>query len=159
MSISTRVSAYLDAQNIDYDTLSHAHSDSSVGSAISAKISPNTIAKAVVLEDHEGHNLMAVLPANHKVSLHKLGDQLDLKLHLVDETQLCKMFHDCALGAVPAIGQAYNMNLVYDETLDQLGDIYLEAGDHETLIHLTNEQFSKLMINARHSRFGREMFH
>ena len=57
------------------------------------------------------------------------------------------------------MGQAYNMNAIYDEELGRLKDIYLEAGDHETLIHLNREQFDKLMINTMHSNFSSEELH
>ncbi len=159
MSIATRMGAYLDAQNIRYDIVNHTHSNSSLGTAIAAHISPRSIAKAVVLEDHEGHHLMAVLPANHKINLEKLRGQLEIDLRLVNEKQVYKMFSDCDPGAIPALGQAYNMNSIYDEVLDGLGDVYLEAGDHETLVHLTNEQFGKLMKDTKHSRFSGEVLH
>lgn len=159
MSISARVATYLDAENIKYDTIHHTHTSTSIGSAITAHIQPKTIAKAVVLEDHESRHLMAVLPANYKVSLHKLNDKLDADLHLVNEEQVYQMFSDCDPGAVPAVGQAYNMNTIYDEALDQLDDVYLEAGDHETLIHLNKTQFGKLMTNTKHSRFSSESYY
>ncbi len=159
MSISTRVGAYLDAQSIRYDIVNHAHSDSSLGAAISAKILPERIAKGVMLEDHEGHHWMAVLPANHKIHLHELQGQLSADLHLIDEAQVYQMFSDCDPGAVPAVAQAYNINAIYDEALANLDDIYLEGGDHETLIHLTGDQFGKLMKDTRHSRFSGAAFH
>ena len=60
---------------------------------------------------------------------------------------------------MPAIGQAYNINTIYDEALDQLDDVYLEAGDHETLIHLNKAQFGKLMTDTKHSRFSSESYY
>ena len=160
MSISTCVSSYLESQNISYKVVSHAHSNSSISTANAAHIPAERIAKAVVLEDDEGRRLMAVLPANYKISLHMLRDQLKvLDLHVVNESQVYKMFNDCEPGAIPAIGQAFNLHTVYDESLDNLVDIYLEAGDHETLIHLTHNQFEKLMGNIKHSRFSGEVVH
>jgi Ala-tRNA(Pro) deacylase len=153
MSIATRIVNYLDEQDIKYDTINHTHTNTSAGTARMADIPLETIAKAVVLEDHDSRHLMAILPADHKVSLHKLNQKLDLNLHLADEQQVYKMFSDCDHGAVPAIGQAYNMNSIYDEALDQLDDVYFEAGDHETLIHLTKMQFGRLMNNTKHSQF------
>lgn len=160
MSISTRVSTYLDAKDIRYETVNHAHSNSSLSTAMAAHVSPEEIAKAVVLEDDEGRRIMAVLPANYKISLPKLRDQLNLsELHTIDESQVYQMFNDCEPGAVPAIGQAYSLNMVYDDALSLLLDIYLEAGDHETLIHLTHKQFEKLMGTTKHSSFSGEVFH
>lgn len=154
MSISTRVANFLDEQDIEYDTLNHPHASTTTNAAIAAHILPNSVAKAVVLEDHDNHHLMAILPADHKLSLHKLNRKMDTELHLVDENRVYQIFNDCDPGAVPAVGQAYNMNAVYDEVLDQLDDVYLEAGDHETFIHLNKAQFGKLMENTQRSRFS-----
>ncbi|HEB27461.1 MAG TPA: YbaK/EbsC family protein [Porticoccus sp.] len=159
MSISARITSYLDEQDIKYDTINHLHTNTAAGTALTAHIPPNSMAKAVVLEDHDSRHLMAILPADHKVSLHKLNDTLGLDLHLVDEEQVYHMFSDCDQGAVPGIGQAYNMNSIYDEALDQLDDVYFEAGDHETLIHLNKAQFGKLMSNSKHSRFSSEIYY
>lgn len=159
MSITTRIDAYLTAQDIHFDTLKHAYSNSSLGTSIAANITPDMIAKAVLLQDHEGRHLLAVLPADHKLNLQKLGDHMDLDFQLVSERQVYRTFADCAPGAVPAVGQAYNMNSIYDESLQGLEDIYLEAGDHKTLIHLTGEQFSKLMSKTKHSRFSERVLH
>lgn len=160
MSISNRVSNYLENKDILFDTVSHDYANSAVGSAIAAQIPPENIAKAVILEDDERRRLMAILPANYKVQLHKLRDQMQvLDLHIVPEQEVYRMFHDCDPGAVPAVGQAYNMITVYDDRLREMSDVYFEAGDHTTLIHLTDDQFEKLMQNARHNRFSGKVFH
>ncbi len=160
MSISARVSHYLDTQDIHFDTVSHDYANSTIGAANAAHISPDQVAKAVVLQDDERRHLMAILPANHKINLHKLRDQMHvMDFHLLDEKEVYELFNDCDPGAVPAIGKAYNMNSIYDDTLSHQTDIYLEAGDHETLIHLTKDQFAKLMSGTQHSRFSGEVFH
>jgi len=160
MSISTRVSSYLDKKAIQYDVISHEHSNSSLSSALTAHVPVKNVAKAVILEDNIGRRLMALLPANYKINLHTLRNQLDvMDLHIVNEEQVYKMFHGCEPGAVPAVGQAFNLNTVYDDSLDQMIDLYLEAGDHETLIHLSHKQFKKLMVNTKHSQFSTQIFH
>lgn len=159
MSISTRVANFLDEQNIEYDTLNHPHANTTADAALAAHIPPKSVAKAVVLEDHDNRHLMAILPADHKLSLHKLNHKMDTELHLVDESRVYQMFSDCDPGAVPAISQAYNMNAIYDDALDRLDDVYFEAGDHKTFIHLNKAQFGKLMENTKHSRFSSEAYY
>jgi len=160
MTISTRVADYLKSKDIHFDTVNHEYTNSSVGAAIETHLAPKNIAKAVVLEDDEGRHLMAIIPAHHKISLHKLRDQMHvMDLHLVDEKQVYELFSDCDPGAVPAIGPAYNMKSVYDDALSYQADIYFEAGDHKTLIHLTNDQFNKLMADTQHGRFSGQIFH
>ncbi|WNO10137.1 YbaK/EbsC family protein [Teredinibacter sp. KSP-S5-2] len=159
MTISKRVSDYLDANNIQYDTLDHYYTHSAYASALAAHIPAKTIVKAVIFEDHEGHHLMAILPADAKVSVSKLEESLSKGLHLVDEEHIYAMFNDCEPGAIPAIGQAYNMNIVCEQDLDKLNDVYIEAGDHETLLHLSQEAFQKLMKNIKHIHFSQRTYH
>ncbi len=159
MSISARVGEYLDAQQIKYDVINHYKTSSSMDSARSAQISPMKLAKAVILEDHEGHHMMAVLPSINKIRFHRLSEDLNRDFHLISEHKVYEMFKDCQPGAIPPVGRAYNMDSVCDELLDQQKDVFLEAGDHKTLIHLKQEEFRKLMADARHGRFSGEVYH
>ncbi len=68
MTIAARVNRYLEREAIDYDIISHYQSTSSIDSAIASKVPIHHLAKAVLLEDHEGRRLMAVLPADTKIS-------------------------------------------------------------------------------------------
>lgn len=154
MSMTTRVDDYLNRQHINYTAITHLHSNSSYGSAITAQIPPMNIAKAIILQDHESRHLMAILSADRKINIEDLSDRLHLRLHLLEEQQVYALFTDCEQGAVPAFSQAYYMNAVYDRPLSGLADIYLEAGDHETLIHLDQQQFAKLMKNTMYTDFS-----
>lgn len=66
MTIATRLDQYLTDHNIHFQTVNHSHSHSSLQSGVSAGIPLMNLAKAVILEDHEGHHMMAVLPATIK---------------------------------------------------------------------------------------------
>ena len=78
---------------------------------------------------------------------------------LVKEKYIANMFNDCDFGAIPPIGQVYNMSVVYDDKLEELDHVYIEAGDHESLIRLSKTDFIQLMKFARHTRFSREVYH
>ncbi|WED24320.1 YbaK/EbsC family protein [Vibrio sp. JC009] len=159
MAVSDRIDRYMGEHHISYQTLTHRHSNSSLHSAFVASIPPMSLAKAVVLEDHEGRHLMAVLPSNSKISLSVLNEAYNATYHLVKEQEVYKLFEDCDRGAVPPIGSAYHMSVVCDEHLAQLDNVYLESGDHETLIKLDNQAFRKLMTHCRYLRFSSEVFH
>lgn len=156
MSISARISTFLDKQGVNYHTIKHHHSKSSVGSALAAQIPLHKLAKGVVLEDHQGKKMIAILPTDYKVSLQLLNERFNAKFHLLQEQEVYPLFDDCDLGAVPPIGEAYHINAIYDDVLLQEPDIYLEAGDHETLIHLDKQEFIKLMERSQHTRFSRQ---
>ena len=44
--------------------------------------------------------------------------------------------------------------MIVDDSIQEQPDVYLEGGDHTTLIHISQAQFSRLMSGARHGRFS-----
>jgi len=106
------------------------------------------------MEDDQGY-IMVVLPSNRQVNLGELHRQLNRNLGLATESELSRLFKDCEVGALPAIGPAYGMETVVDDTLAEQADIYFEAGDHEQLIHVSSETFQSLLgEKTRHGCFS-----
>ncbi len=154
MGVAIRVSDYLDSLGVRYQLIPHGHSQSAMQSAISAGVSAKQTAKSVVLEDHEGRRIMAVVPAANRLILKKLSEQLGRELHLIPENQFKQTFGDCELGAVPAVGDPYNIQAVYDDQLANETQVFLEAGDHEHLLRLSKEAFHAVVANHQHGRFS-----
>jgi Ala-tRNA(Pro) deacylase len=159
MATQNRVTHYLDEEHIHYGIVPHPHSKSSIGTAISAEIPMHQIAKAVILEDHEGKHIMAIVPADYRVSLSMISEELNRSFKLAKEAEVYQMFTDCDSGAVPPVPNAYYLEAVYDEALCTEQELYLESGDHETLIQINREDFMRLMASYKHSRFSRKVFH
>lgn len=154
-----RLQDYLLEQDIPFDLLTHQPSESSLGTAMAARIPMIQLAKAVMLEDHESKRLMAILPASYKISIHRLNNEFHRKFHLIKESALGGMFEDCEPGAVPPGAQAYHLDMIFDDVLSKQPDIYLEAGDHQTLIHLNHDAFIRFVTHAKHGRFSRQIYH
>ena len=75
-------------------------------------------------------------------------------LSLADEDEIGRMFPDCELGAVPPVGDPYGLPVMVDDALAVQPDIYFEAGDHLSLLHVSGEQFADLMQDVQHGRFS-----
>jgi Ala-tRNA(Pro) deacylase len=150
MAIATTLMSYLDEHSVEYDTLEHAHTDTAMDSAKSAHIPPYQMAKAVVLEDEDGY-IVSVLPSNNRLNLGWVSEELERDLKLATEPELKKLFSDCATGAIPALSEAYGLKVIWDDQLKHASDIYIEAGDHEHLIHLRGDDFKQLMESLPHS--------
>ncbi len=144
MGISRKLKEYLERNNVEYRLLAHTRSHSSAESALSAQIPPHQLAKAVVLEDEQGY-IVGVLPSNNQIELDWVNETLGRHLNLASEGDLSDIFNDCDLGAVPALGDAYGLKLIWDDQLRHASDIYIEAGDHEHLVHIRGEDFNALM--------------
>jgi Ala-tRNA(Pro) deacylase len=150
MTISARVDSYLKDHSINYQIVNHHYSEGAYNTAVAAHIPTKKLAKAVLLIDHDGKHLLAILPSSNILSIKELSEKLDRELQFVQEQDLGVFFTDCAFGAIPAVGQAYNISVIWDDHLKDEPDIYIEGGDHEALIHMDKEDFMKLMADQPH---------
>lgn len=153
MAIASTVREFLEQKGIDYGVVSHPHTTSSLQTAESAHIDGARIAKGVVLKDENGY-LLAILPATRTLDLGLLENQIARRMALAAEQELRSLFPDCQLGAVPALGQAYGLKTLVEESLLSQPEIYFEAGNHEELIHVRESQFEKLMQGSQYQYFS-----
>jgi len=152
MAIAPILQKHLD-RNVTYEVLTHDPTMSSTRTAQACHVSGDRLAKAIVLR-HNGGYLLAVLPATHHVSLADLKTQISDDVDLANEEEIRKLFPDCALGAIPPVGECYELDVIVDDSIQAQPDVYLEGGDHTTLVHLDQAQFARLMAEARHGRFS-----
>jgi Ala-tRNA(Pro) deacylase len=150
MAIASTLKNFLDENGIGYDMVEHPRTESAVDSAKSAHIPPHQMAKAVVLEDDNGF-IVSVLPSSNRLNLGWVNEELERNLRLATEPELKALFDDCDTGAIPALSTAYGLKVIWDDQLKHAADIYIEAGDHEHLIHLKGEDFRQLMDKLPHS--------
>jgi len=150
MAIAISVRQYLNSNDIEYDSFEHRRTGSSSESARASLVPGDNLAKGVVLRNQEGY-LLTVLPSSQMADLDKISDLIHLPVAIALEEEIYALFPDCENGAVPPIGAAYSMQTIVDESLDLVNDVYFEAGDHRTLIHLSGSQFFKLMRKSSHA--------
>jgi Ala-tRNA(Pro) deacylase len=156
MSIAPTLQRYLTAENIQYDVIPHDPTLSSARTAEACRISGDRLAKAIVLRRRAGY-MLAVLPASHHLRLSDLRNQLGGDVEMAKESEIDPLFPDCAHGAVPPLGHCYALPLVVDDSIEAQPEIYMEAGDHQTLLHMSHAQFAQVMANARHGRFSEKL--
>jgi Ala-tRNA(Pro) deacylase len=153
MSIAPTLKRYLTAENIQYEEIPHEFTMSSTRTAEACHVSGDRLAKGIVLR-RDGEYMLAVMPASHHLRLTELRAQLGDDVDMANETEINQLFRDCAHGAVPAVGKCYGLNIIVDDSIEAQPEIYMEAGDHETLLHLSHAQFARLTANALHGRFS-----
>jgi Ala-tRNA(Pro) deacylase len=120
-------------------------------SAQSSHISGNSLAKGVVLKS-DGKYILAVLPATGQVALDRMQDFVPGPVSLATESEASRLFPDCEEGAMPALGMAYGLPAVVDDDLHGCDDIYFEGGDHRSLVHISGDQFDRLMGDVPRGR-------
>jgi Ala-tRNA(Pro) deacylase len=153
MAISQTFQKYLAAKNVVYDVVAREPTKSSMRTAEACRVSGDCVAKAVVLRDEYGY-VLAILSASHHIRLEDLRRQLGLDVDLAAEYEIEELFDDCAPGAVPPIGECYGLDTVVDDSIEEQPEVYLEGGDHATLVHMGHAQFASLTATARHGCFS-----
>jgi Ala-tRNA(Pro) deacylase len=101
-----------------------------------------------------GRYKLAVLPASHHLQLSDLRAELGHEVHLASEPEAADLFRDCALGASPAVGACYGLDVIIDTSIDQQQELYFEGGDHATLVHGSGAEFARLNPQAQHGSFS-----
>jgi Ala-tRNA(Pro) deacylase len=81
-------------------------------------------------------------------------DLLHRPLETAPEMDLQVVFADCEFGAVPALGAAYQVDTIVEESLRSQPEIYFEAGDHEELIAVSGADFELLLEKSPYLKFG-----
>ncbi len=153
MGIAITLAGYLAGHGIGYDLVPHPHTETASASAAASRVPADRVAKAVVLMSGSGF-MLAVLPASLHVKFGELRELLGSDVGMASEEQIEDLFADCEPGAVPAVGAAYRLDAVVDDSLAAQPEIYFEGGDHANLVHVSGSNFQKLMAGVRHGRFG-----
>jgi Ala-tRNA(Pro) deacylase len=153
MGIALTLRDYLDNKHVDYDVMVHKRTQCAQDTARASHVPAERMAKAVVLT-REGGFLLAVVPASAKVQLDTIEKMLHCRVEMATEEEIGMLFPDCETGAVPPLAEPYAVDVFVDERLDDQPDIYLEGGDHRSLIHIPGSQFRALTKNVRHARIS-----
>ena len=125
------VTEFLERHGVPYEVVEHERTQTAAAEARAAGMPPADVAKTVVLRDQEGVRL-AVIPASHRLDLHKVKRELGSKgLRLVTEQEMADEFGDFEVGAVPPFGPLFHALELVDERLLDHDRILCGGGDHE----------------------------
>lgn len=153
MTIAHTLEQHLVRNGIAYDVLPHAPTMWSLRTAEASQVPAAALAKSVVLKGTKGY-LLAVLPASTQLEWKALAKSFNQNLALATEDEIAWLFPDCALGAVPPVGEAYGIETIVDDSIAEQADIYFEGGDHATLVHMAGPAFCQLMADVKHGHFS-----
>lgn len=76
---------------------------------------------------------------------------LNRNMVLANEAEVSALFSDCDFGAIPPVGDAYGIKTIVDNRLSECTDIYMEAGNHTDVLHLSGDAFQTLTQNMQHA--------
>jgi Ala-tRNA(Pro) deacylase len=139
------VTTYLESEGIGYEVLEHRPTFSAATEARAAGAEPREAAKTLALHDRGGYR-MAVIPASHRLDLHRTRDLLDDTSHLrlATEAELERDFPMFDVGAMPPLGPMMPMPEIVDVHLLYHERIVCAGGDHKHSLRLDPRDLVRL---------------
>jgi len=133
----------LDEAGIEYELLSHEHTERAADEAEALGLPPTAVAKTLVLAAPEGH-VRAVLPASERIDLRKVREIVEggKSIHLAAEDELARDYPE--FEAIPPFGGAAGDRVLVDARVTQQHSVVLEAGSHLQSVRLETADLLEL---------------
>ncbi|MEW5787495.1 MAG: YbaK/EbsC family protein [Pseudomonadota bacterium] len=154
MNALHRIERFLDSNLIPFEVVSHPHTQTSAETARRAGIAAGRVAKGVLL-DSTGCLMVAMVPADQDIRLGKLGQDNATDYSLADAASIAELFEGCEPGVIPGLPNLWGVEMIWDDALMAQPDLYLEAGDHERLVHVETRHLRKVFSDAPHCHFSK----
>ena len=152
MTVANRLANYLSISQTHYRVIPHTLTQSAADSAHASHLPASRVVKSVLLRDRkDGRYMVALTPACNRLKLPWVVREMTADPVLAREAEMSEVFPDCTLGAVPGFGQAYQLNVVWDDALSGQPSLYFEAGNHKELIEIDQDDFQQLFHNPPHA--------
>jgi Ala-tRNA(Pro) deacylase len=131
------VTAFLESEGIGYEVVEHRPTFSAASEARAAGSEPREAAKTLALHDRGGYR-MAVIPATHRLDLHRTRELLGATGHLrlATEEELERDFPMFDVGAMPPLGPMMPMPEIIDVHLLYQDRILCAGGDHQHALRM-----------------------
>lgn len=142
----TDVTKALDEAGAAYEVLHHEHTERATAEAIALGVSPDEVAKTLVVATPTGH-VRALVPASRRIDMRKLADALGearKQLHLSTEEEMRRDYPEFELGAVPPLGGSNTDAVIVDIALADLEAVVFEAGSHDDSLRIKTADLIRL---------------
>jgi Ala-tRNA(Pro) deacylase len=136
---------FLEDHDVPHRVIEHAATYTAEADAHAAHLPPEQTAKSVVVNCGD-IDALAVIPANRRVDLDKLGAALGGRapVGLADEAQMARAFPAFDVGAEPPIAPLIGAPVVIDKRLLDHDEVVCAGGDHRHSLLLDPLQLARV---------------
>ncbi|MDX1700617.1 MAG: YbaK/EbsC family protein [Melioribacteraceae bacterium] len=139
------IKEFLDQNKVKYLSIKHSRAFTAQEIAASAHIDGRKIAKTVVLKV-DGQLVFAVLPATYKIDFDMFKEALGTEnVRLANEQEFMDKCPGCEVGAMPPMGNLFNIDTYVAASLVEEEEIAFNAGNHTELIRMNYVDFERLV--------------
>lgn len=148
MALAPRLQQFFNLKGIAYTELPQAPV-SGFDAAVMASGEPeDLVLRATLMIDQQGV-LMAVHPFNTALDLDAVGQLTGRRLQPLTARQADRLFGDCDPGFHPAIGAAYGVPVLVEESVDGLDRAVIAGGCEDALVGLDGRSLRLALAGSR----------
>ncbi len=131
------LSQWLRDNGVHHELHQHPETFTARETATIEGVDPRTFAKVVGVQSEDGRRALLVVDAPERVDLHKARRALGARdVRLLTEDELRAIAPDCDAGAIPAIGQLFDLPMIADPTIGEDAEISFNAGSHRFAVRV-----------------------
>ena len=144
MSVSAKLENYLHERSVDYVTIPHSALSDSHELVKRERLITSNIARAVIV-NIDGQYAMVVCNNMEKIDFDRMKNLLGAKtIRFVTEKECEKLFPDCEKGAIPILGNLFDMQVYCSMIFLNQKKVFFKAGTQEETIRLSIDDFIRL---------------
>ncbi len=142
--LSQNLKEYLKKTKVWYEIRHHPPTMTAEELAQRENVDGHKVAKVVILKEN-GRYFMMVLPASYFIDIQEARRATGHpNLHFASESELMQIFPDCELGAMPPMGNLYNLPVYAEKDLTDDDEIEFNAGSHEDAVRMKYQDWEKI---------------
>jgi len=147
MAIRPDVKLYLSKAKIPYESVSHSQIFTCIDEAKALRINADEVAKNLIIKVKDKY-AFAVIPGGRKIDSSKLRHVMGSShARLATEDEMATDFPEYEVGAVPPLGDLFEVPVYVDSKLLDYEVIIFTAGTHADSIKMKSSDFVNL-VNA-----------
>lgn len=128
---------WLARHDVEYEVHPHTQAFTALGVAEAEGVDPHTVAKVVAVTTPDGHRALMVLETTDRLDLRKAARVLRAdSVRLLTEPELGTLAPTCEIGAMPAIGPLFGVDMLADHAVHDDRDISFNAGSHRCSVRV-----------------------
>jgi len=147
VDVEENLISILETENVGYERLTHEPVYTSKQASEVRGVPLETGVKAMVLEPEDGALILALVSADHRVDLEKLGEEEGTEVNLADPEEVLEVT-GCEIGSVPPFGHRESLNTYLDPGVLDKKRVNFNAGKHDVSVAMDSEDLPRCIKSS-----------
>lgn len=143
--LSPKIESYLKDHDVEYETVVHSNAITASETAQVSHISGKQLAKSVAVKV-DGKVSLVAIPANRRLNIRDFREATHANnVEVMHEYEFQNKFDDCEIGAMPPLGELYNVDIYLADSLAKQNWIAFNGGNHQELLKMSSQDYIDLV--------------